>query len=336
MSASTLLFFFLTAAPPPVIELTPTSVPLPGSPGRVVMDYLAVDDVSHRVWVPAGNTGRVDLVDTQSFAVSAMDGFATATRGERILGPSSVTVGDGYAYVGNRATSQVCAVARATPALAGCVTLGSPPDGVAYVATTKEVWVTTPRDGSLTILDVSAPGAPRVATVIAVDGEPEGYAVDAATGRFYTNLEDRDATVVYDVRTRARLARWSPGCGTAGPRGLALDAHRGLLVVACTDKVVSFALSEGGKKKAELSTGGGVDNIDYVASRRAVYVASGKAATLVVATLGDDGALVMRARAHTAEGARVVVADADGTAFVADSAGGRLLAVRVPPAVVAP
>jgi DNA-binding beta-propeller fold protein YncE len=326
----------LTAALPPVTELTATPVPLPGAPGRVGMDYLAVDDVARRVWVPAGNTGRVDLVDTRSLAVSGIGGFATATRGERTVGPSAVSLGEGFAYVGDRATSQVCAVARVAPALDGCVTLASPPDGVAYVATTKEVWVTTPGDNSLTILDVSTPGAPRVAAVIPVGGRPEGYAVDAAAGQFFTNLEDQDATLVYDVKARTPLARWAPGCGEAGPRGLALDARRGLLVVACTDKVVSLALRAGGAKKGELATGGGVDNIDYVSSRRAVYVASGKAAMLTIASLGDDGTLVARARARTAEGARVVVADAEGTAFVADSAGGRLLAVRLPPGFLQP
>ena len=328
MITTTLLFSLVTAGP--VVELQATPVPLPGSPGRVVMDYLAVDHSGHHVWVPAGNTARVDLVDTRSLGVTELGGFATATRGERVVGPSSVTVGEHHAWVGNRATSQVCAVALEPAALAGCVTLASSPDGLAYVPSTREVWVTTPRDHSLTVLDVSTPERPRVSEVIPVGGEPEGYAVDAAAGRFYTNLEDKDATLAFDVKTRVQVARWSPGCGEAGPRGLALDAARGLLVVACTDGAVVLALRDGGKVRGRLTTAGGVDNIDYAPARHAVYVASGRGATLTVAALGDDGSLEPRVRARTAEGARVVVTDAEGTAYVADSAGGRLLVVRVP------
>ncbi len=322
------------AAPSGTPELTPTPVPLPGSPGRVTMDYLAVDAATGKVWVPAGNTGRVDIVDAKTLGVTSVEGFATAARGERTLGPSSVTVGDGYAYVGDRADSRVCAVALKAPAPAGCARLESPPDGVAYVAATREVWVTTPRDRSLTILDVSSPAEPRVAHVIATGGQPEGYAVDGGRGLFYTNLEDEDATLVFDVRKRAEVARYAPGCGSAGPRGLALDAGRGLLVVACTDKLVTLSLADAGRKKGELATGGGVDNIDIVPRLRAVYAASAKTATLTVASLGDDGRLAARASAHTAEGARVVVADPAGTAWVADSAGGRLLVVRLPPGVL--
>ena len=37
-------------------------VPLPGAPAAgVFMDYLAYDRAHHRVWVPAGNTGSVDV-----------------------------------------------------------------------------------------------------------------------------------------------------------------------------------------------------------------------------------------------------------------------------------
>jgi predicted dinucleotide-utilizing enzyme len=41
------------------------------------MDYLAYDRVHHRVWVPAGNTGSVDVVDAASDKISKIDGFVT-------------------------------------------------------------------------------------------------------------------------------------------------------------------------------------------------------------------------------------------------------------------
>jgi DNA-binding beta-propeller fold protein YncE len=72
--------------------------------------------------------------------------------------------------------------------------LDSRPDGVAYVAPTKEVWVTTPGDQSIRVLDASTLMQKAKLTF---PGNPEGYAVDAKRGRFYTNLEDKDRTVAF-------------------------------------------------------------------------------------------------------------------------------------------
>ena len=93
-------------APAPAL----TSIALPGAPADgVFMDYLAYDRAHHRVWVPAGNTGSVDVVDVKSGAVTRIDGFPTAEverRGrKRVVGPSSATVGERYVYVGNRGDS---------------------------------------------------------------------------------------------------------------------------------------------------------------------------------------------------------------------------------------
>ncbi|MFO0726293.1 MAG: hypothetical protein U1E65_21085 [Myxococcota bacterium] len=323
-----LLAFLAWAPRAGALELEVTAVELPGSPDFVGMDYLAVEAGAARVWVPAGNTGKVDLVGTQDLKVHPLDGFPVNTSGQRSVGPSSVTIGEGFVYVGNRANRQVCAVDAQALNRGACVSLDSMPDGLAYIPSQKEVWVTTPRDKSLTILSVEHAGAPEAKTVLHLDGEPEGYAVDAAKGVFYTNLEDKDATLVFDAASKKEVARYSPGCGEAGPRGLALDSGRGLLIVACTDKLVALQLHKGGAKGGELKTGAGVDNIDYVPGLHQVYAASGKSATLTVAELSPSGALKALATAKTAEGARVVVADSAGTAFVADSGSGRVLVVK--------
>jgi DNA-binding beta-propeller fold protein YncE len=321
------LCLFLAAAAPVPAKLDAKPVPLPGSPGRVGMDYLAFDAATGRMWVPAGNTGKVDVVETATLAVTPIDGFPTLKKGERTMGPSSATVGSGYVYVGNRADSQVCAVDARTLKIGACVTLPSSPDGLAYVAPTAEVWVTTPRDNSLTILDVKNGAAPKLKDTLRLDGAPEGYAVDPGRGLFFTNLEDKDRTLVLDVKTHKEAARYSPGCGEEGPRGLALDGERQLLFVACTDKVVALRLDKNGRKGGQLAAGGGVDNIDYAPAGHRLFVASGKTATLLIAEVAADGALGLLGSAPTAAGARVVVADGAGRGFVADSAGGQLLVV---------
>jgi hypothetical protein len=137
-------------------------------------------------------------------------------------------------------------------------------------------------------------------------------------------------TLAIDVRTRKINATYHPKCGAAGPRGLSIDLDKQLLFVACTDHGATLALKAGGKLVAEAPTGGGVDNPDYLPSRKLLYLASGKTATLHIFQVSEDGGLKPIATAPTAIGARVVVVDGKGTAFVADSAGGQLVVVDAP------
>ena len=87
------------------------------------------------------------------------------------------------------------------------------------------------------------------------------------------------------------VASWPTGCGSDGPRGLALDAQRRLLFAACTDGAVSFDLGKSGKAVGRLKTGGGVDNLDYSAGKRLLYVASARDGKLTVARVADGGAI---------------------------------------------
>lgn len=306
------------------------------------MDYLAIDRATGRVVVPGGNTGGVYILEPGGARITRIEGFLTEdverNGKKRRVGPSSASVGEGFAYVGNRADSKVCAIDMAKlphdmarPARGKCVELASPPDGIAYVATTKEVWVTTPRDKSITILDASKLGVLKAKGKIALPGEPEGYAVDAARGVFYTNLEDADRTLAIDVKGRKVVSTWMPGCGEKGPKGLAIDLASVMLVVACTDHVEVLDAGHDGKVLGKLDTGAGVDNLDYVEARHELFAAAGKAGQLTVARLDPSGALSSIAVVPTSPGARNAVADANGTAYLTDSAGGRILMVTKAP-----
>jgi DNA-binding beta-propeller fold protein YncE len=311
-------------------QLSARALALPGATAPVTLDYIVYERARARVWVPVGDTGSVDVLDVASGSFVRVDGFKTAEREvrgkKRMMGPSAAAVGDGFVYIGNRATSEVCPVDTATLKLGKCLKLSSPTDGVAYVAAAKEVWVTTPRDQSLTVLDASKPDALKIKTTIKVDGAPEGYAVDDARGLFFTNLEDKDQTLVIDVKThKAREPAWKPECGPDGPRGIAADLARGFVFVACTDHVQVLDAGRDGARLATLDTGAGVDNIDWLETHRLLYVGAAKAARLTVARIDDKGHPTVIATGVSAQGARNGVADASGNAYLADPAGARLL-----------
>src|SRR5437763_17108332 len=79
------------------------TLPLPGgTPAGIGMDYIAFDKATDSVWVPAGNTGAVDVIDAMSQKIRQITGFATKEvtmrDRKRVLGPGSITFGDGTAY----------------------------------------------------------------------------------------------------------------------------------------------------------------------------------------------------------------------------------------------
>lgn len=310
-----------------------SSISLPDAPPEgVSMDYIAYDRAHHRVWVPAGNTAAVDVLDVINGQIKKIGGFVTAEierdGKKRRVGPSSAAVGEGTVYVGNRGDSTVCAFNAESLEKGPCVKLESSPDGPLYVASEKELWVTTPSDKSITIIDTSAPGSLTVKTKIVFDGEPEGFAIDDKRGIFYTNLEDKDQTLAIDVRSRKTNSTWATGCGKDGPRGLVIDPALNFLIVACTDRVKLLDAGHDGKQLSELDTGAGVDNLDYLQSRRELYVAARKAAKLTIAGVDAQGRFNSPNVVSLPPGARNPVVTDEGVTYLPDSAGGKLVVVQ--------
>src|SRR6266516_3663849 len=129
-------------------ELKP--IRLPGATGTVALDYLAYGRAAGKLWVPASNTGIVDVIDEATDAVSQVTGFKTGEvklRGRKItLGPTAVSIGDGVVYIGNRGDSSLCVIEAQTLKRGACLEVAPPsavpaaaPDAVVYVAATKEL-----------------------------------------------------------------------------------------------------------------------------------------------------------------------------------------------------
>jgi DNA-binding beta-propeller fold protein YncE len=318
-------------------ELKPIN--LPGATGRVALDYFAYDRATGKVWVPASNTGSVDVIDEKTDAVSQVTGFKTGEierRGRKIMvGPTAASIGDGVVYVGNRGEATLCVIDAKTLSRRECVPLSSDhaitPDGVLYIAATRELWITTrPTVGSspdaaksLQIFDASDPHHLKPKAKIPLENLAEGYAVDNRRGLFYTNIEETGKTVAIDVHSHKVVAKWNPG--SSDLQGLALDNARRLLFVACGDHVVSLDAGRDGKVLDSITTGPGLDNIDYSLDTKLLYAASSQAATLTVADVDDQGKFHLKTTVQTVKGARGVVAAKDGTAYLIDPAEGQML-----------
>jgi len=241
---------------------------------------------------------------------------------KRVVGPSSVTMGDGTVYVGNRADTSVCAFDAKSLQKGACHKLDSMPDGLAYVAGRKEVWVTTPRENSIRILDARSLEQTEKLTF---EGNPEGFAVDGKRGRFYTNLEDKDLTLAIDLGSRKTVATWKPGCGEDGPHGLRVDAERGQLFVACSARVEVLDVAHGGEVLSSIDTGDGVDDLDYAPATHRVYVGASRAGQLTVANVDAHGKLSADAKVVTPKGSRNPAVTDKGVVYLTHSSGGEVV-----------
>src|SRR3984893_273738 len=293
--------------------------------GNITMDYIAYDPKTGYVWVPAINVGSVYVVDTGDGSVREISGFPANEvelgGRKRRQGPSGVSIGDGVVYIGDRADSSVCAIDEKTLERKTCGHIDSTPDGVVYVAPTKEVWVTAPRDKSVRILDSQTLNEKEKLTF---EGQPEGYAVEAKRGRLYMNYEDKDLTTAIDLKTHKTVAKWPSSCGEDGPHGLSIDQSTGFLFVACSTQAEVLDAGHNGEKLSSINTGDGVDDLAYSPVTHSLYVGAAKDAKLTVARVDAAGKLSLIAQVPTHEGARNGVVTKDGTVYLAHSSLGKL------------
>src|SRR5438270_2044067 len=240
-------------------ELKP--IGLPGATGAVALDYFAYDRATGKLWVPASDTESVDIIDEATEAVSRITGLQTGEierHGRKItVGPTAASIGDGVDYIGNRGNATLCVIDKSSLNRGECVPVSTDhsvtPDGVLYVAATKEVWITTrPVSSSnaeaakaLHVFDASDPRHLKRKTKTPLDGLGEGYAADNGRGLFYTNVEGTGTPVGVVLRTKKIVSKWNPASAEVG--GLALDSARRFLFVACRDHVVNLDAGHDGK-----------------------------------------------------------------------------------------
>jgi YVTN family beta-propeller protein len=316
----------------PDYQLKP--IALPGAKGVVVLDHLAYDRAGGRLWVPASNTGNVDVIDESTDAAFQISGFNTGEvelEGQKVrLGPTAVSVGEGVVYIGNRGDSTLSVIDSQTLQRGESVQMtpaspetGGVPHGVVYVARMRELWVTTGPGKSIEVFDASEPRHLKWKLRISLDGSTEGFAIDNERGQFYTNIDEMGKTVAIDLRSHKIVSKWD--LRNSDLQGLALDAKRGFLFVACQDHVVSLDIRHGGKVIDSVATGAGLDDIDFSADQKVLYAAAAVTATLTIAEVSDDGKFHVKTLVPTAREARGVIAARGNTAYLIDPAEGRIL-----------
>jgi hypothetical protein len=310
-------------------SLAPTTIQLPGGEGGIGLDDLRYSPSLGKLLVPGGRTGKLDLVDPVSGAVTSIEGFAAkeSYAGGHGDGTTSVDEGAGLLFAIDRTSMQVLVLDPSSQTRVSAAALAAGPDYVRYVAATRELWVTQPAADQIEVfrLPAGARPVPEPAGVIAVAGGPESLVVDGQRGFAYTHLWN-GATVAIDLRKRSIEARWPNGC--SGSRGIALDEARGWLFVGCAEGRATVIDVHDGKLLSSAPTGAGVDIIDYDPQRGHLYVPGGTAGTLTILGVSAQGVLGVLGTYPVAQGSHCVTTDGNGRVFVGDPEGGRLLVIE--------
>ncbi len=320
------------SVPSAVAEFDAKSYPLASLQGRTV--DLTYDRATHQVWMPLGALGKVAVFATATGAFTEIDGFKIVKtwNGAKPQGPSAVATGDGVAYVANRAAGEVCVVSEATLKLGACLHIPSAPDVLVYVSALKELWVTTPGEESITVLDASNPDTLVAKTVIKAGGAAEESALDAVHGIFYTKLAAKNRVFAFDVKQRSPVRSWPLGCNdTIGSRTIAVDGARSFVFVGCVN--VGLEVYDGahdGALVGKVETGRGVfGGMAYVEATKRLYVAAAWAHRLSTIELSDHGVPTVVATTTIPDANGGVVADAT-SAYVVDPETARLLVFASP------
>jgi hypothetical protein len=325
VSPTATLWLLLAAAPSP---LTPLA--LPGGEGGVGFDDMLYAPGLGKVLVPAGRTGRLDLVDPANPKIESVEGFSASASasGGHGEGTTSADFGRGLIFASDRSRGVVVVVDVKAGRIVSSAKLKGGPDYVRWVEPLGEVWVTEPNKKAIEYFRLTAGSPPALESSgqLTVPDGPESLVIDAARRRAYTHTW-KDETLVLDLKAHKLLERWKNGC--EGSRGIALDEPHGFLFVGCDEgKAVTLDVAHGFKALGSAKAGKGVDIIAFAGKLKHLYVPGGDDATLTVMDVGADGKLSVVDTFTTAADSHCVAADDAGNAYVCDPKRGGLLVLH--------
>jgi len=295
-------------------------VAMPSGDAGIGFDDLRYSAALHRVLVPAGRTGTLDLVDPDTLAVTSISGFGTVANysGGHDDGPTSVDEGSGVLYVTDRTTGKLNVVDPVGGRIIASVALGAGPDYVRYVKATNEVWVTEPDADQVEIFTLGSDPtvAPVHAAAVAVTNGPESMVIDNTRGRAYTHRWQA-TTVAIDLQGRSIVAEWQNGC--AASRGIALDETRGFLFASCSEGTTTVLdAGNGGRILSTMARGSGFDVMGYAPKTGHLYLAGSSCGCLVTLGVSAEGTLSFISRVNASGSTHCAVADDAGHGWWCD------------------
>lgn len=267
------------------------TIALPNVAGRI--DHLAFDAQHQRLFVAALGNDTVEVLDTAGNAHwKSLPGFHE---------PQGIAVAAdfGAIAVANGDTGTLQLLDAETLATRWTVEVGGDADNVRYDAAAKQLYVAAV--GGLYRVD---PATGQVTKMIAIDGHPESFQLEAGGKRIFANLPGvvSSQVVVGDRESGAVAARWSSvGCRSNYP--MALDEMAMRVFIGCRSPARLAALDgRSGNVATFVEIVGDTDDLFADAMRQRIYVIGGEGFVDVLQRRGE--AIERSARVATRAGAR--------------------------------
>jgi DNA-binding beta-propeller fold protein YncE len=259
--------------------------------GRI--DHLAFDPARQRLFIAALGNDTVEVVDTaKGTLLRSITGF------HEPQGLAVVTDANGVA-VANGGTGTLQLLDAETFSVRWTTPIGGDADNVRYDSTARRIYVAA--EGGLYAVD---PGTGKRTGLVAIDGHPESFQLEARGPRVFANLPGLiTASIVMGDRQKAVVrARWpTQNCGSNYP--MALDEGAGRLFIGCRRPArLAIVDTASGRFVTGIDIVGDSDDLFYDADRRRVYVIGGDGFVDIVTRNADS--IVRAGRVSTRPGAR--------------------------------
>jgi DNA-binding beta-propeller fold protein YncE len=196
-------------------------------------DYADIDPATHRLFLAQLGASRLLEIDTASRRVVRITAGLASVHGVIVV-PSLHRV-----FATATGTNQLVALDETSGAVLYRTATGDYPDGLTYVSSTGQLWISNESGGTETVID-AATG--HVAGTVELGGEAGNVRYDPAHDQVLADVQTRNQIAGIDPHTRTTRARAAvPGCDH--DHGLILDPASTRAFVACDGNAQLVVLS---------------------------------------------------------------------------------------------
>jgi DNA-binding beta-propeller fold protein YncE len=244
--------------------------------GEGGFDYVYADAAGRKLYVArSGPSARVSIFDLDTLepvgeiAKTNAHGVATDAK-----------TGHGFA-----SSKPVAMWDTKTLSATKTIAVDGRPDGILNDDFDHRTYIFSHSAPNVTVID-DATGT--VLGTIDLGAAPEEAASDGK-GTIYVDLEDKDSVAAIDVKSMKVKATYGLNGKGGGNAGLALDAKRGILFVACREPQVMVMLdAKTGKYLADLPIGQGCDGAVFNPKTRETFSSQGDGSVTVIKETGPS------------------------------------------------
>jgi DNA-binding beta-propeller fold protein YncE len=233
-------------------------------------DYIAVDTVSHRLYVT--HATEVNVIDIDK-------GIIIGTI-PNLNGVHGVAFANEFnkGFISNGKNNSVTVFDLKTLNVLDSIKVdGKGPDAIVYDPFTKRVFTFNGKSSNSTAIDAQTD---KIVGTVTLEAGPE-FAVSGGDGKMYVNIEDKSDIQQFNAQTLAVTATWPLAPGEK-PSGLAIDREHKILFSGCHNKLMAILSAETGKVITTLPIGERIDACAFDPSDGLAFSSNGEGTITVV------------------------------------------------------